>query len=377
MEHYRITADDLIRPMQVMEGVAPYGDIVMTLKQFSRSHETILVSTAWYLTYLAEARGKQELFLQQMPQGLKTLREHAIIESAVSSNRLEGVEVEQSRIKPVVFGKSYLRDRDEEEIRGYRNALQLIHERAKKLPVSEETICDLHRLTRGRIWDSGEYKEKESDIIEKLPNGRIRLRFKTVRASETPKYMKELLRLWPICLEKRWMHPLIALAGFNLDFLCIHPFRDGNGRVSRLLLLLQCYQMGYEVGRYISLERLIEQNKDRYYETLAQSSEGWHLGENDPWPYINYLLYILKSAYIEFEERVGRMKGPRGAKTTLVRDAITRMQDRFTVKDVEQACPGVSREMVRYVLRQIKNKGMVECLGRGPGAQWIKKGNSS
>ena len=101
------------------------------------------------------------------------------------------------------------------------------------------------------------------------------------------------------------------------------------------------------------------------------------MGENDPWPYINYLLYILKSAYIEFEERVGRMNGPRGAKTTLVRDAITRMQDRFTVKDVEQACPGVSREMVRYVLRQIKNKGMVECLGRGPGAQWIKKGNSS
>jgi Fic family protein len=210
------------------------------------------------------------------------LREHALIESAVSSNRIEGVEVEQARIGTLVFGKPLLRDRDEEEVRGYRDALQLIHEQGTKLPVSEETILKLHRLTRGEIWDAGQYKEKDSDIIEKYPDGRERVRFKTVSAAETAGCMQELIERWHDCVREHWVHPLIALAAFNLDFLCIHPFRDGNGRVSRLLLLLQCYHLGYEVGRYISLERIIEQNKERYYETLEQSSQGWHEGKHDP-----------------------------------------------------------------------------------------------
>lgn len=166
---------------------------------------------------------------------------------------------------------------------------------------------------------------------------------------------------------------MIALAAFNLDFLCIHPFRDGNGRVSRLLLLLQCYSRGYEVGRYISLERLIEQNKERYYETLEQSSQGWHEGKHDPWPYINYLLYILKTAYQEFESRVGQMKSPRGAKTELVEAAIASFEKEFAISDLEKACPGVSRDMIRIVLRNLQKLKKVECIGRGPGALWKKK----
>jgi len=256
---------------------------------------SIPTTTAWYLTDLAEARGKQELFTKQSPQRLKVLREHALIESAVSSNRIEGVTIDQSRVKAVVLGKSLLNDRDEEEVRGYRDGLKFVHEQVSKLSVSEKTILRLHRLSRANIGDAGKYKTKDSDIIEKLPDGRVRVRFKTVSARKTPGAMRRLIEEWKDSLNDRKIHPAIAIAAMNLDFLCIHPFRDGNGRASRLLLLLQCYHLGFEVGRYISLERVIEENKDRYYETLEQSSQGWHEGKHDPWPYINYISVHLKN----------------------------------------------------------------------------------
>jgi Fic family protein len=346
---------------------------MMTLLQFKSKPENIPASTSWYLADLGEARGKQELFTKQAPQRLRVLRENAMIESAVSSNRIEGITVDQARLQPILFGKAALRDRHEEEVRGYRDALRLIHEQGKKLPVSQKTILTLHRLCRGEVWDAGKYKEKDGDIIEKYPDGRERVRFKTVKAVKTPAFMKELVEMWDRCLLERWVHPLIALAAFNLDFLCIHPFRDGNGRISRLLLLLQCYHLGYEVGRYISIERLIEQNKERYYETLEQSSERWHEGKHDPWPYVNYLLYILKSAYREFEERVGQMKSPRGTKTELIESAIKRFSGPFRISDVQRECPGVSLDMIRLVLKDLRSAGMVECLGRGQNAQWQKK----
>lgn len=343
-----------------------------TLRLFSHVGITVPAATSWYLADLGEARGKQELFTRLAPQRLKTLREHALIESAVSSNRIEGVTVERSRLRELILGQPLLRDRDEEEVRGYRDALTLIHENATGLQVSNATIQKLHRLTRGEIWDAGKYKD--GDIIERYPDGRERVRFRTVTAAETPAHMAELGADWQRCLDERWIHPLIALAAFNLDFLCIHPFRDGNGRVSRLLLLLQCYHLGYEVGRYISLERLIEQNKARYYETLEQSSQGWHEGKHDPWPYINYLLFILKTAYKEFAERVGDIKAPRGAKTEQILAGIGRFVGEFTVSQLEQACPGISRDMIRRVLREQQAVGAVECQGRGPAARWRRKG---
>ena len=343
---------------------------MMTLRQFAAKPETVPASTSWYLADLGEARGKQELFTKQLPQRLKVLREHALIESAVSSNRIEGVNVDQARIGTVIFGKSLLRDRDEEEVRGYRDALKFVHEQGAKLPVSEQTIKKQHRLTRGDIWDAGKYKEKDGDIIEKYPDGRERVRFKAVSAAATGTSMRELVELWNRSIRERWVHPLIALAAFNLDFLCIHPFRDGNGRVSRLLLLLQLYHLGYEVGRYISIERLIEENKERYYETLEQSSQGWHAGKHDPWPYVNYLLFILKLAYKEFEERVGQTASPKGSKTELVTAAIGRFTDRFRVSDIHRQCPGVSVDLIRQVLKNLRSVGRVKCLGRGQTAEW-------
>jgi Fic family protein len=345
---------------------------MMTLKQFSAKPEMVPSSTSWYLADLSEARGRQELFTKQAPQRLKVLREHALIESAVSSNRIEGVTVDQARAKSIILGRAHLRDRDEEEVRGYRDALKLIHEQGPKLPISEKTIRELHRLARGEIWDAGKYKEKDGDIIEKYPDGRSRVRFKTVSAAKTSPAMAKLVDLWGQSLRDRTVHPLIVMAGFNLDFLCVHPFRDGNGRVSRLVLLLQCYHLGFEVGRYISIERVIEENKERYYETLEQSSTGWHEGRHDPWPYINYVLFILKTAYREFEERVGQISAPRGAKTDLIYGAIERFPGPFRIADIQRECPGVSLDMIRRVLKDLKSSGRVVCLGRGQQAQWQK-----
>ena len=177
---------------------------MMTLRQLAAEPPTMPTRTTWYLTDLAEARGKQELFTRQSPQKLKVLREHALIESAISSNRIEGVEVDKSRVGTLIFGKPALRDRDEEEVRGYRDALKLIHEGAK-LTISEATIKKLHKLCRGEIWDAGNYKEKDVDIIQKYADGRSRVRFKTVPARQTPKAMAGMMELWQRGIREKWV----------------------------------------------------------------------------------------------------------------------------------------------------------------------------
>lgn len=347
---------------------------MMTLRQLASSPAEVPSAVAWALADLGEARGKQELFTRQSPQRLKVLREHALIESAVSSNRIEGVTVDQDRVRPVVMGNARLRDRDEEEVRGYRDALRLIHERHAKLRVSEKTIRELHRLSRGKLGDAGNYRASESEIIEVQSNGRRRVRFKAVDADKVRPSIAEIVTLWDRCVTERWVHPLVGLAASNLDFLCIHPFRDGNGRVSRLLWLLQSYHLGCEVGRYISLERLVEEHKDRYYETLELSSRGWHDGAHDPWPYINFALFVLKTAYKEFEERLGRIEAPRGEKTELVLRAIQQAGRTFRVADIQKACPGVSLDLIRVTLKNLQTEGRVECIERGRLATWKKAG---
>jgi Fic family protein len=342
----------------------------MSLRLLATPPKSLPTVTAWYLSDLGEARGKQELSTKQSPQKLKVLRESALIESTISSNRIEGVEVDQARIGTVVFGKAHLRDRDEEEVRGYREALDLIHRQGRRLPITEDTIRRLHSLSRGGVGDAGEYKQMQNDIIEVHPNGRRVVRFRTVRVVDTSAFMRELIDRWQEVLMQRKVPPPVALGAFNLDFLCIHPFRDGNGRVSRLLLLLQCYHLGFEVGRYISLERLIEQNRERYCETLKISSENWHEGKHDPWIYINFLLYTLLDAYKEFERRMGETASPRGEKRGMVIAASARMIEDFRVADLQRECPGVSVDMIRHVLKTLQDKDQVQCLKRGRSALW-------
>ena len=344
-----------------------------TLEQLRDRRLQLPMSVSWYLSDIGRAQGVQDLYTRQAPQRLKVLREHAIVQSVISSNRIEGVEINQARVGTVVFGHPHLQDRDEEEFAGYRDALNLIHTRSAALAVSEETILKLHKLSRGHSWDAGQYKSKPVDIIEKLPGGGECLRFRSVTPAKTPAFTRRVVTLWQDMSRDHDISPLIVMAAFNLDFLCIHPFRDGNGRVSRLLLLLTAYHLGLEVGRYISLERLIEEHKVRYYETLQQSSQGWHEGKHDPWPYIGYLLFIIKTAYAEFEQRVGQLSAPRGEKSALVLDWIKKQPGAFRLADIEKACPGVGRDWIRALLFDLKKTDGITCTGKGRAARWQAK----
>jgi hypothetical protein len=247
----------------------------------------------------------------------------------------------------------------------------LIHESGASLPVSEETIRRLYALARGEVRDAGRYKERADPIIERRPGQGDRVRFMPVAAgAATEAAMAELVGSYETMHRDRRISPLVLMAGVVLDFLCIHPFRDGNGRASRLLMLLLCYHAGAEVGRYISLERIIEQNKERYYETLLQSSHGWHEGGHNPWPFVNYSLWVLGQAYGEFERRVGETAEPRGAKEQLVRDAIARQARPFRLSEIERACPGVGRDWIRAILRDMKQAGELRATGRGVASRW-------
>ena len=295
-----------------------------------------------------------------------------MVESAVSSNRIEGVEVDRQRVGTLVFGTDRSRDRNEEELRGYRRALEWIHGEHERIPHGEATILRLHALSRGDAWDAGRYKERDGDIVETYADGRSRVRFETVPALLVPGAMKELVELSARAIEERWVPEPVRIAATNLDLLCIHPFRDGNGRVSRLLLLLEAYRSDLGVGRYVSLERIIEQNRERYYETLEQSSAGWHEGRHDPWPYINFVLSVVKEAYRDMEERLERTDAPRGEKTAAVLRAVAGREAPFAVQDLRRDCPGVGDDTIRRVLRGLRSEGKVECLGRGPRARWRK-----
>ena len=339
-----------------------------TFLYFLKNLKSVPMATTWGLEELAEMKGHQDLYTKQSPQRLQKLREFSMIESAVSSNRIEGVAIDDKRIGTVIFGNTNLRDRNEEEVRGYRSALDLIHTQADKLPLSIETICKLHALTRPNIWDSGKFKEDAGDIIETYADGSSRIRFKTVAPDQVASALNAAIKGYLDTLRDNRISPLIALAAFNLDFLCIHPFRDGNGRVSRLLLLLMLYQLGYEAGRYISIEKMIEATKEQYYETLELASRNWHTGSHDAWPYINYLLFTLKNVYKEFESRFASTQAPRGEKSEQVINVINSFTASFTVRQVEQQCPGVSRELIRKIMKD--HSTCLECTGKGPAAVW-------
>jgi Fic family protein len=258
------------------------------------------------LTDIAEAKGREEGFLSRAPELVEKLRDSALVQSAESSNRIEGVEVEAGRAEALVLGDARPRDRSEEEVLGYRRALDLIHGSANQLPISPEVILRLHKLAQEGSGDAGQWKQRDNEIVEfPMEGGPPRLRFKPVGALETPEAMAELCRWYTYTVNQRKVQPLVATAALVLDFLCIHPFRDGNGRVARLLTLLALYHFGYDVGRYISIERLIEETRDDYYENLRISSQGWHEGKHDLGPWLNYFLVIVRRAYIELIDKAG------------------------------------------------------------------------
>lgn len=334
--------------------------------------QQVPLASVWLMTNIAEAKGRQYLHLRQSPQALASLREAALVQSVESSNRIEGVTVAPARLEPLVLGNARPRDRSEEEIQGYRRVLDRIHTGQDQLAINPGLLQSFHEDMQRGAGDAGQWKRVNNDIVEIRAGAPPLVRFRPVPAGEAGAAVEELCLSYQHALDQEGVPPLLAIAALIFDFLCIHPFRDGNGRISRLLTLLALYQHGYEVGRYISLERLIEESRADYYDVLHRSSEGWHEGRHDLFPWINYFLSVLRRAYVDLEERVGQVKSARGAKTALVEAAVAAFPGSFSLSDLERACPGVSRDMARRVLRLLQEDGRVKCLGRGPGARWAR-----
>lgn len=324
---------------------------------------------------LGEFRGREGLYARQSPEVLNTLRRAAIVQSVESSNRIEGITVADGRIDPLVLNRSKPRDRAEQEVAGYRDVLAQIHADPERPKLSTELILSFHRgVYRYADPKAGGRKRSDNAILEVRPDGRQVVRFRPVSALATPKYMARLVELHAGELAAGKVEPLLAGAAFVLDFECIHPFADGNGRVGRLLTLLLLYQSGYSVGRYISLGRIVEQSKETYYEALYKSSQGWHEGRHDLRPWVDYFLGTLIAAYNDFEARVGTISSAKGAKRELVKNAIHHLPPRFTVGELERVCKGISRKTLVRALRDLRAQGAVRCLGRGPNAQWERVG---
>ncbi len=326
--------------------------------------------TVWLLGECMQARGQQEMWMRQRPEVLEALREQAMIQSAESSNRIEGVTVAANRLRPIVLGKARPLDRPEEELVGYRRALDWIFSRKRSVLLSSEVVRKLHALAQGvASGDAGQFKSRDNEIIEIRPGGERRVRFVPTSAKDTPSAVEALcegyLKLRGI--EQVPVLPQIAACVF--DLLCIHPFRDGNGRVSRLLTTFLLMQEGFSVCRYISLERLVEDRKEEYYNVLARCSVGWHEGKNEIDAWWNSFLSVLRQAYGDFAKKVENASG-HPTKSDLLRRAIKDEVGPFTLSDIIAMVPAASPQLAKKVLLAMKAEGMVKITGRGRGAVW-------
>ncbi len=324
------------------------------------------------IRHLGERAGRQQLFASQWPQELAALRTSAIIESSESSNRIEGVVAAPGRVEAIVTRSDAPRDRSEQEIAGYRDVLQLIHESHEQMPLTADLLLQLHqRMFAYQGHGGGHWKTVDNEIVERDATGQVvRVRFRPTPAFQT---VDAMCALEDSCRRLRGesVDPLVLTPLAVLDFLCIHPFLDGNGRIGRLLTLLMLHQGGHSVGRFISLERIVEETRDTYYETLERSSAGWHEGEHDALPWLRYFWGVMTRAYGRFEERVGA-RGGRGSKRERIRAAVGRRVTPFGIADIEVECPDCSRDMVRLVLREMRDEGLLRAESSGRGARWIK-----
>src|ERR1044072_9225689 len=316
---------------------------------------------------LGEYKGKEDIFKQQSPQLLETLRHAAVIQSTESSNRIEGVVASHDRIVKIVQKKVKPANRSEQEIAGYRDVLNTIHANHANMKFSVNLILQMHRdLLKFTTEQGGRWKTTQNEIEEIGSDGKKSIRFTPVPPHLTEDAMRSLHEQFNKATQSHEFEPLLLIAAYVLDFLCIHPFRDGNGRMARLIALLLLYQSGFEVGRFISLETIIEDTRQSYYDTLHASSQNWHLGKHSLVPWWDYFLGVmLLGAYREFERRAGTLTTIRGAKTATVIDAIERLPRAFRMVDVERAAPNVTREMIRVALNRLKKENSGYCEGRG------------
>jgi Fic family protein len=324
------------------------------------------------LTSIAEARGRAELYRQQNPAGLQTLRQVALVQSTEASNAIENIHAPLARIEALVAEKTTPQTRSEQEIAGYRDVLATIHANGADIPFEPRYVQQLHRYLHRYVGDrdAGQWKKIDNEVEERLPDGTRVVRFKPVAAVLTPRAMGDLHSKFRRALDAGPYSPLLLCAAYVLDFTVIHPFRDGNGRMSRLITLWMLYIVGHNVGRYTSIEKLIDSSRETYYEALGRSTGGWHESEHDLAPWTSYFLGVLLAAYKEFEGRAGALAG-RGSKRALITSFIdSLLVDEFTIADVRQAAPGVSDGYINRVLGELKNQGRIKPLGTGRSARW-------
>jgi Fic family protein len=339
----------------------------------NRLLEPVDITVANLMAALGRYQGRQELFEHQASQVLETLRQVAIVESTEASNRIEGIVVSSARLR-ALMAKATPQTRPESEIAGYRDVLTRIHAGQIGLPLTTDKIRAIHADMYAYLpGEGGTWKEQDNIVRQILPDGREVVRFVPLPANETPAAMDELCNSLAAAWASEQVDRLLVINAFILDFLCIHPFPDGNGRVARLLTLLLLYAAEHEVGRYISLERVIENTKETYYEALRLSGLHWEAGQHDLTPWHQYSLGVLVYAYREFEERVSEVVSASGGKRQIVRAAMGRLADEFTVDELRRLCPTASRATIRQVLVEMKEAGEIELVQTGRYARWRKR----
>ena len=310
--------------------------------------------------------GKQELYLNQRPEKLDKLVDIAMIQSTETSNAIEGIVTTSSRLRQIINEKTTPRDRNEQEIAGYREALSIIHESFDVIPITQNYILQLHKIMYSHTNNpmAGRTKSVQNYISAAYPDGRMETLFTPLAPYETPEALDRICEEYNRVIGNMEVEPLIAIPVFINDFLCIHPFNDGNGRMSRLLTTLLLYRNGFYVGRYISLEAKIAQTKDLYYDALAKAQTGWHDGEEDATPFINYLLGTILAAYKDFEERFELIEAKLPAHE-MVRRATLKKIGRFNKQDIRELCPTLSDSSIEGALRKLMDSGELKREGNG------------
>ena len=310
--------------------------------------------------------GKQEMYLKQKPQELEKLVEIAKIQSTEASNAIEGIVTTNTRIRQLMDEKTTPRNRDEKEIAGYRDVLGIIHESFDSIPITRNYILQLHKILFSHLGNpaAGKTKTVQNYISATFPDGHTETLFIPLAPYETPEALDRICEEYNRVIGNTELEPLIAIPVFIHDFLCIHPFNDGNGRMSRLLTTLLLYRSGFYVGKYISLEAKIANHKDLYYDALAASQNGWHEGLDDPVPFIKYLLGTILAAYRDFEDRFALVEVKRSA-LDMVRLATQYKIGRFTKQDIRELCPSLSISSIEGSLRKMVDSGEIKREGKG------------
>lgn len=326
-----------------------------------------------YIAAIYREVGKQEQYLKQRPEELEKLVEIAKIQSTEASNAIEGIVTTNTRIRQLVEEKTTPKNRDEQEIAGYRDVLNAIHDSFDVIPISRNYILQLHKIMYSHMNNplAGQTKNIQNYISATYPDGHTETLFTPLSPFETPEALDKICEEYNRVIGNFEVEPLIAIPIFIHDFLCIHPFNDGNGKMSRLLTTLLLYRNGFYVGKYISLEAKIAKTKDLYYDALARSQDGWHEGCEDAVPFIKYLLSIILAAYKDFEDRFSIVETKLPA-VEMVRKATQNKIGRFTKQDIRELCPSLSISSIEGSLRKLVKEGDLKREGSGKATYYLR-----